>query len=164
MPATRLRPKYRIVSSLAPKNVLNKIQKKLLEKENPLTGEIAQEHAFIRIPENMQHYWSPELHVWVRREENETIIFGVMGPKPKIWTMFMFLYVAIITSAFFGSSYGIIQMMLGMDAPFLISIPLGILGIIFVYGAAQYGQHRGKEQMLILKRFLDDALEEKSSD
>jgi len=159
MAATRLRPKYRIVSSLAPKEVLNKIQHKLQEKNNPLTGEIAQEHAFIRIPEEMQHYWSPELHVWIRRQDEETIIYGVMGPKPKIWTMFMFLYVAILTSAFFGSSYGVIQMMLGMDAPFLLSIPLGILGIIFVFGAAQYGQHRGKDQMVILKQFLDEAID-----
>jgi len=158
MPTTRLRPKYRMVTSESPVEVLKKIRDKLSEKDTKVLGQIAQEHAFIRIPEEEQHYWSPELHVWVRRQEEETIIYGVMGPKPKIWTMFMFFYVAILTSAFFGSSYGIIQMMLGMDAPFLMSIPLGILGLIFVYGAAQYGQHRGKEQMLVLKDFLDKAI------
>ena len=72
--------------------------------------------------------------------------------------MFMFFYTAILTLWFFGSSYGIIQLWLGMKAPFLWSIPLGILGLVFVYGAAQYGQYRGKEQMIILKQFLDEAV------
>ena len=48
----------------------------------------------------LRHYWSPELHVWARKQEEETII----------------------------------------------------------YGAAQYGQYRGKEQMKILKQFLDKAV------
>ena len=136
MPATRLRPRYRIITTEPPDEILIKIQDKLFERDIPVTGQIAQEHAFIRIPEKDQHYWSPELHVWVRRQEDETIIYGVMGPKPKIWTMFMFFYTAVLTLWFFGNSYGIIQLWLGMKAPFLWSIPLGILGLVFVYGAA----------------------------
>jgi len=147
-----------MVTSESPIEVLKKIRDKLSDKNVIVRGQIAQEHVFIRIPEEDQHYWSPELHVWVREQDGETIIYGVMGPKPKIWTMFMFLYIAVLTSGFFGSSYGIIQMMLGMDAPFLMSIPLGILGLVFVYGAAQYGQYRGKEQMMVLKQFLDETI------
>jgi len=159
MSNSRLRPKCRIVSSQSPNEVLDKIATNLKAEALNFEGQIVQEHAFIRIPEKDQHYWSPELHVWARQEEKETIVYGVMGPKPKIWTMFMFFYTGVITSAFFGSSYGIIQFMLGMDAPFLWSIPLGILGISLVYGAAKYGQYKGKRQMEILKDFLEQAVE-----
>lgn len=158
MSNSRLRPRFRIVSKLTPDQALNKIKLKLEERTSPFSGQIVQEHAFIRIPEKDQHYWSPELHVWAREQDDETIVYGVLGPKPKIWTMFMFFYTGVITSAFFGSSYGIIQMMLGMEAPFLWSIPLGIIGILLVFGAARYGQFKGKEQMNELKDFLDDAL------
>lgn len=73
--------------------------------------------------------------------------------------MFMFFYTAILTLWFFGSSYGIIQLWLGMKAPFLWSIPLGLLVITMVYAAAKYGQHKGKKQMEILKQFLENAIE-----
>ncbi|MCF8405208.1 MAG: hypothetical protein K9H58_14785 [Bacteroidales bacterium] len=151
----RLRPKCRIVSQQSPGEVLEKLADSLQKETNKFEGQVVQEHAFIRIPEKDQHYWSPELHVWARQEDEGTIVYGVMGPKPKIWTMFIFFYTGVITSAFFGSSYGVIQLLLGMDAPFLWSIPLGILGIALVYGAAQYGQYRGKEQMEQLKAFLE---------
>lgn len=154
MPGTRLRPRCRISSTEEPQEILNRIEEAL--KQNPqFEGQVVQEHAFIRIPKNDQHYWSPELHVWARKQDDETIVYGVMGPKPKIWTMFMFFYTAVLTSAFFGSSYGVIEWMLGMEAPFLWSIPLGILGIALVYGSAQYGQYKGKAQMVEFRKFLD---------
>ena len=158
MATSRLRPRCRIVSNKPKQAILEQINEELNLPGNELEGQIVQEHAFIRIPEKYQHYWSPEMHVWVREQDDETIVYGVMGPKPKIWTMFMFLYVGILTSAFFGSSYGIIQMMLGMDAPFLWSIPLGIFGLVMVYAAAQYGQYKGKDQMEVLRNFLENAV------
>ncbi len=158
MSKTRLRPRCRIVSSLSPAAVLDRIGNRLKTGPGTLEGQVVQEHAFIRIPEARQHYWSPELHVWAREQDGETIVYGVMGPKPKIWTMFMFFYTGVITSAFFGSSYGIIQLMLGMEAPFLWSIPLGILGIALVFGAAKYGQYKGRDQMEELQGFLEEAV------
>ena len=159
MPTTRLRPRMRIVSEKPSKTILDQISMLLKKNDFKLEGQVVQEHAFVRFPEHMQKYWTPELDVWAREEENETIVYGVMGPKPKIWTMFMFFYVGILTSAFFGGSYGVIQMILGMDAPFLWSIPLGILGVIIVYSAAQYGQYKGKKEMEILQNFLKEAVE-----
>lgn len=159
MPTTRLRPRFRLTSNKDPQVVLDRIGEQLKKNNSMFKGQVVQEHAFIRFPEEKQQYWTPELHVWVREQDGETIIYGVMGPKPKIWTMFMFLYVGILTSAFFGGTYGVIQMMLGMDAPLLWSIPLGMLGLIFVYAAAQYGQYKGKAQMESLKQFLEETIE-----
>ncbi len=123
-----------------------------------LEGFVVQEHAFIKIPEQNQHYWSPEMHVWVREENDKTIVYGVIGPKPKIWTMFIFFYTVILTSTFFGGSYGVIQLILGIKADFLWSIPVGIFALALVYGAAFYGQHKGREQMMMLQHFLDDVI------
>jgi len=158
MAQARLRPRLRIISTFPQADVLDRIARKLTDEACNLEGQVVQEHAFIRIPENRQHYWSPELHVWVREQDGETIVYGVMGPKPRIWTMFMFFYTGVITSAFFGSSYGIIQLILGMEAPFLWSIPLGLLVVALVFGAARYGQFRGSEQMGELRGFLEEAV------
>ena len=158
MPKTSLRPRCRLTSSEEPGEILDRIETAIQNQSTRFEGQVVQEHAFIRIPEKDQHYWSPELHVWARSENDETIIYGVMGPKPKIWTMFIFFYTAVLTTAFFGSSYGIIQFMLGMEAPFLWSIPLGILGIALVYGAAQYGQYKGKDQVAEFRKFLEEVV------
>jgi hypothetical protein len=158
MSRTRFRPRYRYVSNLPKDTVLKKIGENLRETRLSLEGQVIQEHAFVRIPEKDQHYWSPELHIWVREEESETVVFGVMGPKPKIWTMFVFFYTAVLTLWFFGSSYGIIQLWLGMEAPFLWSIPAGLIGTGLVFGAAQYGQFKGREQMEVLKMFMDETV------
>ena len=162
MAATRLRPRCRIVTDQPKEQVLDAISLKLSKHSNLLEGQVVQEHAFIRFPEQKQHYWSPELHIWAREQDGETIVYGVIGPKPKIWTMFMFLYKAVLTLALFGASYGLIQFWLGMEAPFLWSIPLGILAVSLVYLAAKYGQHRGRDQMRELIDFLEGSVEQKS--
>jgi hypothetical protein len=72
--------------------------------------------------------------------------------------MFMFFYTAVLTLWFFGSSYGVIQLWLGMAAPFLWSIPLGAVGVAIVFGAAQFGQRKGREQMQVLLNFMEDSI------
>jgi len=155
MAKIRLRPHCKIQTKLPQEEVLDLLRKKLKEETDLVHGQVVQSHAFLRIPENNQHYWSPELHVWVRTQDDSTIITGIVGPKPKVWTMFMFFYFVVLGLSFFGSIYGIIQWQLGMDAPFLWSIPAGIIGILLVYGAARFGQNKGKDQMHTLKDFLD---------
>jgi len=158
MSATRLRPRCRIISELSKEQVLELISSKLSNGKSLLEGQVVQEHAFIRFPKEQQHYWSPELHIWAREQDDETIVYGVIGPKPKIWTMFVFFYTAVLTLAFFGGSYGVIQLWLDMEAPFLWSIPLGFLAILLVFGAAKYGQFRGMDQMRILLDFLENTV------
>lgn len=73
--------------------------------------------------------------------------------------MFMFFYTAVLTLWFFGGSYGIIQLWLGIKAPFLWSIPFGIIGVALVFLAARFGQWKGRKQIQLLRDFLDDALD-----
>ena len=158
MAKIRLRPHCKIQTKKSQGEVLELIRKKLSEEKEIVHGQVVQAHAFLRIPEKDQHYWSPELHVWVREQDGSTIVSGVVGPKPKIWTMFMFFYFVVLGLSFFGGIYGIIQWQLEMAAPFLWSIPAGIVGILLVYGAASFGQNKGKDQMLLLRGFLDRAV------
>lgn len=73
--------------------------------------------------------------------------------------MFIFFYTIILVLIFFGGSYGFIQLILGIKADFIWSIPIGLMALTLVYGAAYLGQHKGKEQMEILKKFFDEVEE-----
>ena len=159
MQSARLRPRSRYITDLPKQEILKRIDERLKERKYTLTGIVVQEHAFIRIPEKDQRCWSPEMHVWAREEENKTILWSI-GPKPKIWTMFIFFYTIILVLTFFGGSYGIIQLILGIKAEFIWSIPIGLVAIVLVYGAAYFGQHKGKVQMLLLQNFLDVTIKE----
>ncbi len=132
-----------------------------LRKDNKkVTGTTLLNHAYLKIPDREQSYWSPELHVTVEETERGALIRGVVGPKPRIWTMFMFFYSAIIVLFLFGSALGISQWMLGMDAPWLWSIPASVVLWLLVFFAAKYGQRKGNRQMARLRNFVDMILEE----
>jgi len=158
MSVVRLRPRIRYVSRRPPQEILEQINANLDQRISGLEGQVVQEHAFVRFPEVGQQYWTPELHIWVRVQDVDTVVYGVIGPKPKIWTMFMFLYTGVFTLTFFGSSYGIIQMILGMDAPFLWSIPIGIFCLVILFSASQYGQYKSRKETEILTQFLEEAV------
>lgn len=139
--------------------VFKKIKQQLNESTGQLEGVVIQDYAFIRIAKSFQHYWSPELQITVREDENNNKVRALYGPKPIVWTMFMFFYGLVLSISFFGGIYGFIQWWLDMPAPFLWFIPGGFAGLILVYAAALYGQYKGKEQMEILKKFFQDILE-----
>lgn len=155
-----IRPRCSLVTTLTPDEIMQSIVKKLRANDERVTGNTLLNHAYLRIPEDEQHFWSPELHVTVEKVEIGSLVRGVVGPKPKIWTMFMFFYSAIVVLFIFGSAMGVSQWMLNMNAPWLWTIPGSMLLWVGVFLAAKIGQKKGNRQMGRLRNFLDLALEE----
>jgi len=56
------------------------------------------DHVFIKIPKAKQHFWSPQLHLEINKNETNTnsTIYGLFGPSPTVWTMFMFFHFIVI--------------------------------------------------------------------
>ena len=77
------------------------------------------DHIFIRFPKQEQHFWSPQLHLEINEEgEEKSTVNGLFGPKPNVWTMFMFFHFIVAalflafgiwayTNATLGNSYAI---------------------------------------------------------
>ena len=54
------------------------------------------DHVFIKFPKIKQHFWSPQLHLEVIKEdESSSTLKGLFGPKPQVWTLFMFIHFLI---------------------------------------------------------------------
>jgi hypothetical protein len=139
--------------------VVDQIIEGLIEHKEEVTGNTLENHAYLKIPEKDKHYWSPEFHVTVEKRDKGSLVRGVVGPNPRVWTMFMFFYSGAVVLFFLGTSMGVSQWMLGMDAPWLWSIPACILLYLIILGSAKYGQYRGRKQMIRLWRFLDHAID-----
>ncbi|MCF6341673.1 MAG: hypothetical protein L3J31_02560 [Bacteroidales bacterium] len=151
------------MTTLTTEEIMDSIVGKLRENKEKVSGNTLLNHAYLKIPEDEQDYWSPELHVSVEQVKGGSLVNGVVGPKPKIWTMFMFFYMGIIIIFIFGGALGVSQWMLGMEAPWLWSVPVAALLWLMVFLAAKFGQKQANRQMARLRNFLDLALEEAES-
>ena len=107
------------------------------------------------------HYWSPQLHFRIEDDEfapGQTILAGLIGPKPKVWTMFVFIYAFFGTTGFFISMYGFSKWMLGEFSPFVWALPITFVFMLSAYLARRWGESLGHDQVEVLKQFVRDVV------
>lgn len=119
------------------------------------------DHVFVRFPKAKQHYWSPQLEMEISSfEENVTQLRGLFGPKPAVWTMFMFLHFMVAT--FFIATGAWAYSNYSLEAPY--ALQLTIMGLLIIawfvlYFAGRMGRLAGKEEINRLFDFMKNALE-----
>ena len=158
----RIRPRFRQVVDQSMQAIKDKVRRSLDADQDICTGEIVQNHVILKIPKSKQHYWSPQLTLQLEDQDGKTLIRGLYGPKPSVWTMFVFFYSAIGFFTVMGLLFGISQWMLKMNAWALWSVPVGVLLMFGFFMISKIGQGLGKDQMEELKSFVDSSLEFKN--
>lgn len=122
------------------------------------------DHVFIKIPKEKQHFWSPQLHLEIDKSDTKkgSIIYGLFGPSPSVWTLFMFFHFVII-GLFIG--FGIwtyVNWSLGTN--YAIQLFISLLMIVFwfaLYFGGRLGKKTGLQEMHQLHHFMRDTLREK---
>jgi hypothetical protein len=121
---------------------------------------VVDERVFITMAPKKQHYWSPQLEVEILHSElDETTLKCRFGPKPTVWTLFMFLHF-IVATLFIGFSiwtYTNYTLNTAFAIPLFLSL-LMLLSWFVLYAAGRMGRHAGKEQMDFLYRFFRDVI------
>ena len=163
MSGMQIRPRFRINSPHSPEYILETLASKLEDPEAPVTGKVVTHHVVLNIPVRDQHYWSPQLHMEVEEAEGGSLIRGLFGPKPTVWTFFIFMYSVIGLLGVIALTFGLSQWSIGVYAWAFWGVPLSAVLYVIVYFIARTGQHMGKEQMGVLQNFLDKAIEVKGS-
>lgn len=123
-------------------------------------SKIVGHHLVLDIPENENHFWSPQLHVEVEKKDEETtIVKGLLGPKPQVWTFFMFLHFAVAISFLVFLVIAYSNYTLDKDYGFALTmdIILPIIWLVFYIGG-QLGKRKGYTQMQELHDFLMESL------
>lgn len=154
----RIRPRFRKETTFSLELVKSKITSALEISGEKCKGEIVANHVILKIPLSQQHYWSPVLTLDLEPTEGGTLIRGLFGPKPGVWTMFVFFYSAIGFLTMMGLIFGLSQMMLNLDAFGLWAVPAGGFLLIGLFIISKVGQRLGHDQMRQLKEFLDNSL------
>ena len=154
----RVRPRFRMEIPLSPEEILKRLHD--ANKENPSTCilEFVSNHVTLKIPSAQQRYWSPQMQVELESTNNGTLLRGLIGPKPGIWTMFVFFYSAFGFLTMLGALFGISQIMLKMNPWALWSLPVGLIIILLLYMISHLGQQLSKDQIGILIEYLNSAI------
>lgn len=158
-----LQPRFKIEAAENVEEVLDKLKNRLEIESCKYRSKIITHHVVIDVPIEKEHYWSPQLHIEVEKnEKNNTIVKGILGPKPKVWTFFMFLHfiVAIAFFVFFVMFYTKWSLKQDYTFAMIMCIAMPIIWIV-LYFVGQFGKKLGYDQMVELHDFLTEILGEK---
>lgn len=154
-----LRPRFTKMVPQSLEDIIEAFEKAKLNA-NEVVVTIATHHIFLKIPKAKQHFWSPQLDLEIYPTLSEgTPIKAIFGPKPTVWTLFMFLhFVVVILFLGFGiwaySQYTLKQ-------PYALPLFLMLFMILIwwiLYLAGRLGKNAGKKEMLLLLNFFEKVI------
>lgn len=160
LPPYRIRPRFRVESPLSSEEVVAKIKQKLRADGATCDGHSTVGFATLTIPDGQRHYWSPQLTVSVEKLEDRegSLIRGLYGPAPGVWTMFVFFYSLVGFALTAVLITGLSYLSLGLSGYILWWALVLALVLLSLYLVSYFGQRLGHDQMEILHNFLEDAL------
>ena len=168
MPTTNnitLRPRFKMELKEQNETVLNAFNESKKAQSDFIINRV-DDHVFIRFPKHKQHFWSPQLHLEINTIDSETsMLHGLFGPNPTVWTMFMFLhfFVAGLFIAFGIWTYSNWT----LENPFGLQLGLMLLMVAAWFGlylAGRFGKHKGKDEMHQLYDFMNITLKTNNID
>ena len=118
------------------------------------------DHVFVKFPKQVQHFWSPQLHLEInKKDEQSSIINRLFGPNPTVWTMFMFFHF-IVAGLFLGCViWAYTNVTLGNSYAIPLFLTLFMVLIWFVlYFAGRLGRTKGIPEMYKLHGFMKNTL------
>lgn len=122
------------------------------------------DHVFIKIPKDKQHFWSPQLHLEINKEYDKegSVIYGLFGPNPTVWTMFMFFHFLVAGLFIAFAIWTYVNWTLGANYAIQLFITLFTIVIWFaLYFGGRLGKRTGMDQMHELHHFMRDTLRSK---
>ena len=138
---------------LANFETVSKTQKKFIVN-------IVTQHVFIRFPKKEQSFWTPQLHLEIEETSpNKSLLKGLFGPKPTVWTLFMFLHF-IVGTLFTGLAALTYSLWSLNKSPLWPIIGLFVLFIIWflLYFGGRIGKNSKTKEMLALYNFMESVL------
>ena len=156
-----LRPRFSIDLEENSKELEKRIKGYLSNDKCNFRSRVVDHHVFIDIAEEKSHFWSPQLHLEiVNVGEKSSIIKGLFGPKPQVWTLFMFIHFIVATMFLGFGVMAYVRCRLDESLIFPITMLVGLpLVWILLYFLGKIGKDIGKNQMKELHDFLIQIIE-----
>lgn len=158
-----IRPRFRFTVPYETNALISHLKEKFKSKTHPFPTTVVDSYFTLDVPHKLAHFWSPRVSFEIEVDEDDpkkSMVRGLIGPKPNVWTMFMFIYFTIGITGLFGSLYGLSKVTLGEASLFAWSFPVALLIMSTAYVASKSGEKIGSEQIELLKNFFRDSWKE----
>ncbi len=160
MSALELRPRFKHLLPWPPKEVISRLNEAVSAPDAPVTGSKSGHHFFIKIPQHQRHVWTPQMDLDIEAVgEDKTLVRGLIGPPPSVWTKFIFIYAFAGFMVLFGIITGVPQMMLDKTPIGLYVMAGGFILALIGYLFARSGKQVGKPETKILCDFWIEQVE-----
>ncbi len=118
-------------------------------------------HVFIKFPKQKQQFWTPQLHLEIEEvTTNRSLVKGLFGPNPKVWTFFMFLHFIVVGLFIAFAIWTYTNITLNKEYMLQIWGMLFMVIIWFVlYFAGSIGRTSNKNEILALYNFMKSKLD-----
>lgn len=157
-----LRPRFKIELEQNNESALKAFEAAKTEQSEFIISRI-DDHVFIKLPKEKQHFWSPQLHLEINElDNNRSTLRGLFGPNPTVWTLFMFLHFMVIGIfiAFAIWAYSNWALKTGYA--------LQVWGMVFMvviwfalYLGGRAGRTSSRNEMMALHKFMNRTLKRK---
>ena len=165
----RSRPRFKLKTRLNREEFNKRLHDQFKVQNRVLGGYIGKEMSVIRLRKDKKKYWAPQLQIRTEKDEDNpelTVVRGLFGPKPVVWTFFMFLYILGGTLLLFFSMIWIVQANLDIETNLIVWAWVGLAILVGTYAAAFIGQIISSKHLKVLRDFMEkvvnDELENES--
>jgi hypothetical protein len=154
-----LRPRFKIELPYNNETVLKGFEIAKSSQKEYIVNRI-DDHVFIKFPKQKQHFWSPQLHLEINEvDEKSSLLHGLFGPNPTVWTFFMFLHFMVAGLFIAFSIWAYTNWALKSSYALQVSLMLFMVIVWFaLYFAGSIGKASSKNEMLELQEFMNKVL------
>lgn len=171
-PATfHIRPRFTVLSHESVEEVYHRFKTALSDKEAPFQGKVRLGYVSIYPKLEDHHYWSPHLSVIIEPEDENpevTMLRGLYGPSPAVWTMFVFIYAIMALALVIVTVIGFANMSIDEPGTILWAVPVLLFLLASIYLTSHFGQQKGHGQIEAIDSWFDSIMsqnvEERISD
>ncbi len=155
-----IRPRFQLVSRFSLNELIQKITLAIHEDNAPCKARIVHDHIVFFFPTEQQHYWSPQLSLSIEENDHEkgSIIRGLYGPRPAVWTMFVFFYSSIALAILFISIFGLSYISLGKTPHVFWLLPVLLIILLSLFRVSSLGKKMGEAEIITLHKFLESCI------
>lgn len=157
-----LRPRFKMELEEDNQSVLQRFED-AKKAQTDFTVTRIDNHVFIKYPKKDQHFWSPQLHLEIDEvDKNSSLLHGLFGPNPTIWTMFMFLHFIVATLFIAFGIWAYTNWSLNNE--YIVQVSLMVLMVIIwfaLYFGGRVGRDSSKPEMHDLHDFMKKIISQK---
>ena len=121
---------------------------------------VVDHHVDVTVAREYRKLWTPcvQLEFAQDEETGATIVHGLIGPHPNVWTLYAVVTLHLILLVVFSLPFGLVQVMLSHN-PWALWIALaGVVGIVCMYALSQIGRRISRDETLPLDTTVRESL------